>query len=306
MRSKPRWSGALALALALAFGAAGKLTGQESQGAVWFPRQPQFASPVADPHAPRFGGAFVVTDIARPEAGVNPLERGPYDVNKPSSQELMAIVNLGGSYPIYRGPWENGTLEVAGEVGMDTRFRMKLPQKDMFSADWMVAGAVSSMQGPWGWRVRAVHRSSHMGDQFLQATGAHRIQLGNDGLDLYGSRQLGPLRAYAGGEFIAYTETDPIVIAPGQGDRWQAQAGMDADWRPSPSRPDWSLVGGIDLQSAQRTDWKPSVAAEAGLRFNHGDRSARLVLRGFTGASEVYQFFRTTEHFFGLELVVMP
>jgi len=217
----------------------------------------------------------------------------------------MAIVNLGGTYPVFRAPSEGGTIELGGQVGMDTRFRMKLPQKDMFSADWMVDAYLARAQGPWGMRVRAIHRSSHMGDQFLQATGAHRIQLGNDGFDIFGSRIFGPLRAYAGGEFIAYSETDPVVVAPGESDRFQAQAGFDAGW-PLPPFPGWSIVGGVDWQSAQRTGWKTSLAAEAGVRFRHGDRSARLVLRAFDGVSEVYQFFRTPEKFFGLELVVNP
>jgi len=261
---------------------------------------------MAEPHAPRFAGAFVITNITRPEVGQNPAERGPFDINEPANWELMAIVNLGGTYPIYRAPSEGGTIELGGQVGMDTRFRMKLPQKDMFSADWMVDAYISRTQGPWGMRVRAIHRSSHMGDQFLQATGAHRIQLGNDGFDIQGFHFFGPLRAYAGGEFIAYSETDPIVIAPGESDRFQVQAGFDADWPAFAHHPEWSIVGGVDWQSAQRTAWLTSLAAEAGVQFRHRDRSARLVLRAFNGASEVYQFFRTSETFFGLELVVKP
>lgn len=273
-----------------------------ASGAVWFPRVPLFRSPLAGPHAPRFAGAFVVTDILSQSSP----ERGPFDVNAPSTRELMAIVNLGGSYPVYRAPWRNGLIEVGGQVGMDTRFRMKLPQKDMFSADWMVALPISAAVGPWVGRVRAIHRSSHMGDQFLQATQAHRIQLGNDGFDAYGARSFGPLRVYAGGEWIGYSETDEIAIAPGQSDVWQTQAGLDVDWQPSPRWPAWSLVGGIDWQSAQRANWRPSLAAAAGVQFRQGERSARLMARAFNGASEVYQFFRTKETMYGLELVVLP
>jgi hypothetical protein len=268
---------------------------------VWFPRQELFRAPMADPHAPRFAGAFVVTDILSQESP----ERPPFPVNSPSDRELMAVVNLGGSYPIVRTPWRKGAFEFGGQVGMDTRFRMKLPQKDMFSADWTVAATAAAAQGPWSWRARAIHRSSHMGDQFLQATGAHRIQLGSDGFDLYGARELGPLRAYAGGEWIAYSETDHDALPEGGSDVWQVQGGLDLDyaWHASPA---WHVVGGVDWQSAQRTDWQPSLAAAAGVRFTHGDRSARLVVRGFRGVSEVYQFFRTKEHFLGLELVVNP
>ncbi len=270
--------------------------------AVWFPRRPLFRSPLADPHTPRFAGAFVVTNILSQSSP----ERPPFQVNAPAERELMAVVNLGGSYPIVRTPWGKGLFEFGGQVGMDTRFRMKLPQKDMFSADWMVAATASAAQGPWSWRARAIHRSSHMGDQFEQATGAHRIQLGSDGFDLYGARTIGPVRAYAGGEWIAYSETDQAALPPGGSDTWQAQAGLDLDWHAWRERPAWTVVGGIDWQSAQRMDWQPSLAAEGGVRFVHGDRSARLVLRGFNGRSEVYQFFRTKETFFGLELVVNP
>ncbi len=273
---------------------------------MWVPRTPLFPSPLAAPHAPRFAGAFIVTDLLRPEADVNPPERGPFDDTHASPSELMAVVNLGGTYGIYRAPWGKGLFEFGGQVGMDTRFRMKLPQKDMVSADWIVDAYVATTQGPWSARARAIHRSSHMGDQFEQATGAHRIQLGNDGFDLYGARALGPLRLYAGGEWIAYSETDLDVIAPGESDRFQAQAGLDVDWHAWPRAREWSVVGGLDWQSAQRTAWRSSFAAEAGVRFTHGDRAARLVLRAFDGASEVFQFFRTNEKFVGLELVVNP
>ncbi len=297
------------LLLALLHACALPLVAQETPAAasppahaVWFPREPLFRSPMAGPHSPRFAGAFIVTDILSQPSP----ERAEFVVNAPSARELMAVVNLGGTYPIVRGPWGKGQVEFGGQVGMDTRFRMKLPQKDMFSADWMVTGFVATTQGPWSARARAIHRSSHMGDQFEQATGAHRIQLGNDGFDLYGARQLGPVRAYAGGEWIAYSETDHPALAPGHGDRWQAQAGLDADWHAWPDQPRWSLVGGFDWQSAERTAWKPSLAAEAGVRFAQGSRSARLVARAFHGVSEVYQFFRTRETFYGLELVVTP
>ena len=270
--------------------------------AVWFPHNPLFGAPLADPHSPRFAGAFIVTNILSQESP----ERAPFPVNAPSDQELMAVVNLGGTYPIVRTPWRQGSFEFGGQVGMDTRFRMKLRQKDMYSADWMVAAAFSLAEGPWSGRARAIHRSSHMGDQFEQATGARRIQLGSDGFDLYGARQLGPVRAYAGGEWIAYSETDDQALPEGGADVWQAQAGVDLGWDAWKAHPAWQVVGGLDWQSAQRTDWQPSFAAEGGVRFSHGDRSARLVVRAFNGVSEVYQFFRTKEKFIGLELVVNP
>ena len=297
----------LALPLAAATFAPAALLAQQAPAptrsrVVWFPREPLFPSPMADPHEPRFAGAFIGTNILSQDSP----ERAPFTVNAPSEGELMAVVNLGGSYAIVRGPKGKGTMELGGQVGMDTRFRMKLPQKDMFSADWMVAMPLSYAEGPWSIRGRAIHRSSHMGDQFEQATGAHRIQLGNDGFDLLGARELGPVRVYAGGEWITYSETDDTAIAPGHGDRWQTQAGFDADWHAWRQQPRWSLVGGVDWQSAERTAWKPSLAAEAGVRYAHGPRSARLVVRAFNGVSEAYQFFRTRETFYGLELVVTP
>jgi hypothetical protein len=294
------------LALALAIPAAARAQARPDSAAVsrtiWFPRTPLFRSPLAGPHTPRFAGAFVVTDIL---SNPSPIRPG-LQVNAPAARELMAIVNLGGSYPGVRVGSGDRWLEVGLQVGMDTRFRMKLPQKDMYSADWMVALPVSVARGPWAARLRAIHRSSHMGDQFLQATGAHRIQMGNDGFDLFGARTLGPLRAYAGGEWIAYSEIDDEALAPGRTDHFLAQAGLDADWHAWSRRPEWSLTGGLDWQGAQRTAWRASLSAEAGVGFERGSRSARLVVRAFHGLSEVYQFFRTEETFYGLELVVRP
>lgn len=270
----------------------------------WFPRVPLFPAATADPMEPRFAGALIHTNIL----GQQPRERDPFllDATARSGGEVQALVSLGGTYPILQWPVGAGWMGIGGQVGSVTRFRIERQSRDEFSSDWMVALPIEAASGPWAARFRIIHRSSHLGDEFLQNNQARRIELGGDGVDLYVARRVGGLSGYAGAEWIFYSETDKSLVDGGRMDNSMVQAGLTGEWPLDPSNPRWNIVAAADWQSWRRTKWQSTISGLAGARFRAGTRSAMLTLVATRGPSAVGEFFRTPETVWGLELTVNP
>jgi hypothetical protein len=291
--------------LALALAAAG-VSGQRAAPAArrWFPRVPLFPAAVADPTEPRFAGALMHTDIL----GQRPREREPFllDPTAASGGEVQAVVSLGGTYPIVQWPVGSGWMGIGGQVGSVTRFRIERLSRDEFSSDWMVALPIEVASEKWAGRFRIIHRSSHLGDEFLQNNEARRIELGGDGLDLYVARRVGGLYGYAGAEWIFYSETEPLLVDFGRGDNAMLQAGVAGEWPLGAATSRWSVVAAGDWQSWRRTEWGSTLSGLAGARLRAGARYAQLALRATRGPSAVGEFFRTPETLWGLELTVNP
>lgn len=268
----------------------------------WFPREHAFQQILADPHEPRLAGALVDTDIL----SHTPRERPPFALpdSAASAHEVDAVVNLGEEFAAARlRKWDDGEMTLGLEVGVRALFRIEQLSRDLAASDWMVAAPLELRRGPWAYRWRLIHRSSHLGDELMQNNGAQRIELGGDGLDFTGARRFGPLRAYAGGEWIFYSETDRDVLSPDRPDRWQAQAGFDGEWHPPGASPRFGVVAGLDWQSVQRTRWGSAWSAVGGIRLDDGaGRSGRLIARYFHGPSPMGEFFLTHETYWGLEL----
>lgn len=271
----------------------------------WFPRRRLFPAAVADPAEPRFAGGFIRTDLLAQK----PRERPDFllDPEIQSGGEVMALVHVGGAFSLLQLDAGTGRVGIGLELGDAVRFRIERDSRDELATDWVVALPIEGAWGPWAARFRLIHRSSHLGDEFLLNNSARRIEIGGDGVDLYASRRLGPLRAYAGGEWVFYSEIDRSEL-PGvrERDHAQAQAGLEGEWRPWRAGSPWRLVGGVDWQAASRTRWRGQTALAAGIRLAGADRSITLLARAFHGASTAGEFFLTPETFYGVELEVRP
>jgi hypothetical protein len=95
---------------------------------------------------------------------------------------------------------------------------------------------------------------------------------------------------------------EPIMRALGRRDRFLIQAGADGAWDPWPeSRAD--LVGGVDVQAAQRTAWRRQATAAAGLRWSSDTHTLQVLARFFDGPSFMGEFFLSPERYVALEVV---
>jgi hypothetical protein len=258
--------------------------------------------PVADPLEPRFGVGLLQTDILSRRGP----ERAPFVLADPEDAErdLVAAVALGLTIPLYDlAQWRGGGLLLTGHAAVFSRFRIEYPSRDDMGQDWVVGGGLEAARNEWAGRLRIHHRSSHLGDEFAQATGATRIEFGGEAIEALVSRSLpAGARVYAGGGWIFHSNTaaETVLAQLGRDDRWLAQLGADIERYP------WAggrvgVRAGVDWQAAQRTNWQGAFAAAAGVEVR-GHSAMGIMLRYFTGPSTMGEFFLTRESYGSVEL----
>ncbi len=267
------------------------------------PRTRYFASPFADPVEPRFSIGLLVTDVFAEPGSERPSFQLP-DAEKARS-EWQAAAAIGGTIPLLRlAEAPEGGIVVGAQAGVFARFRVELPSRDDLGQDWVVAMPIEAAWNRVSARVRISHRSAHLGDEFVVATDADRIEFGGEAFDALTAVQVGRLgRVYAGGAWIfrSYTDDTAFLVRTRTHDRFLIQLGADTQWV---LRNDHVIVrAGVDWQTAERTRWQGALALAGGVSFRSDGRSLGLVARYFEGASAMGQFFTTPEQFVSLELV---
>lgn len=281
------------------------LTAQEppDTGRLALPDSRYFASPFADPTEPRMSIGLLVTDVLSRRGGERPNWELPDPEN--SRRDWQAAAAIGGTIPLIRfAADERGGLLLSAQAGVFARFRIEYPSRDDLGQDWIVAGALEFAEDDLSGRLRISHRSSHLGDEFVQVSGAERIEFGGEALDAHAAWTLpGIARLYGGASWIfrSYTRHLPALTAIGRGDALLLQLGADAEWTIADSP--FEIVAGIDWQSAQRVAWKGNISLASGIHFRRGDRTAGFVARFFNGPSSLGQFFLTDERFVSLEFL---
>ncbi len=262
-----------------------------------------FPGPFADPVEPRMSIGLLVSDVLASRGG----ERPPFVLPDPddAASDWQAIASIGGTIPLVRfANDERGGLLLAAQAGVVARFRIEYPSRDDLGQDWIVAGALEYARDHFSGRVRLSHRSSHLGDEFVQVTDAERVEFGGEAFDLHAAWTFpGVLRVYGGGTwtFRSYTANLEPLVREGIGDCCVLQLGADGVWHPLDNHIE--IVAGIDWQAAQRIRWKSYTSLATGITYRAGPRSAGFVLRFFDGRSALGQFYNTPERYVGLEFL---
>jgi hypothetical protein len=271
-----------------------------AQDDVLLPPDRHHAPPVADPSAPRLSVALMRTNLLRGQGG----ERAPFE-SPDADLETVATISLGAILPLVRlAEWNGGGAALVMEAKVFGRFRVQEPSRDDMGQDWMIAGGVEARHDAWSGRTMVSHRSSHLGDEFIEATGARRIEFGNEQLEFRAAYDAAGLaRFYGGGAWIfrSYLGWDSRLRALEISDRAAVQLGVDREWRPFRDRR-LGVWGGVDWQAAERTSWRGALAVAAGIGVGTS-RTLRLVARYYDGPSTMGQFFLTGEQTFALELM---
>lgn len=273
--------------------------GNAQDGAI-LPPDRHHTPPVADPSAPRLSVALMRTNLLRVEGG----ERAPFELPD-ADMETVATISLGAILPLVRlAEWEGGGAALVLEAKVFGRFRVQEPSRDDMGQDWIIAGGVEARHDAWSGRTMLSHRSSHLGDEFIEETGARRIEFGNEQVEVMAAYEATGLgRFYGGGAWIfrSYLGWDSRLRALDVRDRAAVQLGVDREWRPFKDRR-VGVWGGVDWQAAERTSWRGAVAVAAGIGVGTS-RTLRLVARYYDGPSTMGQFFLTGERTFALELM---
>lgn len=261
-----------------------------------------FRPPIADPLEPRFSVGLLRTDILSRQGPERPAFDLPFPEDDAS--DVVAAVALGLTFPIAElSRWEGGGLTLTGHTAVHSRFRIEYPSRDDMGQDWVVGGGLQAAWDELSGRLRIHHRSSHLGDEFMNVTGARRIEFGGEAIEATAAyRYLGGLRVYGGGSWIFHSNTaaETVIALWGRPDRYTVQLGGDGEWIP------WQdgrlgVNAGIDWQAAERTRWRGQFSAAAGV-FARNAAMLGFTLRYFTGPSTMGEFFLTKETYWSLEL----
>jgi hypothetical protein len=301
--SRTGWSAIVGIAAVLG---AGMLPGAEAPARqplpVVLPGVRYFPDLRADLLEPRAGAGLIFTNLLATGGTERPEFSLPDSVAR---SEVQGTAALGASLPLlHLFSRSDGGVVVVGQAGITARFRIARPSRDDLGQDWFVAIPVEVRRGDWAYRFRISHRSSHLGDEFMEETGAQRLEFGGEAVDTHVARQIGTGHIYLGASWIfrSYTMREPIMRALGRRDRFLIQAGADGAWDPWPeSRAD--LVGGVDVQAAQRTAWRRQATAAAGLRWSSDTHTLQVLARFFDGPSFMGEFFLSPERYVALEVV---
>jgi hypothetical protein len=262
-----------------------------------------FRTPIADPFAARVAVGIQQTDVLTTQGP----ERPPFTLPDPddAASDVVAAIGLGAIVPlIHVSETERGGVTMYLDARVFSRFRLEYESRDDMGQDWFVGGGFEMRSDAWSGRAAIIHRSSHLGDEFIEMTGAERIEFGSEQLDVTAAYDLrGIARIYGGGSWIfrSYLGWEPQLVALGVSDRAVLQIGADNVWRPRPGSP-LAIYAGVDVQTAERTDWDTGFAIAAGIGVQER-RSLRLMTRFYDGPSTMGEFFLTPERYFTLELV---
>ncbi|HSJ23228.1 MAG TPA: DUF1207 domain-containing protein [Longimicrobiales bacterium] len=285
-----------------AAGAAQAYRQAEAAAGDLLPEVRYLGAPLADPMAPRISVGLMRTTLLATQGP----ERDPFELADAdgAADEYVAAVGVGAVLPLVQlAVWDGGGAILTVEGRVFARFRIELPRRDDMGQDWYVGGAVEA-----GWprvaaRLGVLHRSSHIGDEFADNTGASRIEFGGEQLDGMVAYDVpGVARLYGGGAWVfrSYLDWEPRLRALRVRDRALLQFGLDREWQPW-SDPRFHAFAGADYYSAERTGWHPAFAAAAGVGVRT-TRSLRLTVRAFDGMSHMGEFFLTPERYISLEV----
>lgn len=252
----------------------------------FFPPSPIFAAPLADPRQPRFSASIQGIEL-------------------PGGSSTFGAVALGGSWGIWEGSLDQNRgvrVQIGLDAGAFSLFDLEAGSQDLWNTDFVVGVPVSFSRGRWSLRLRPLHASSHLGDEFLLfdqiVTVSERIELSYESLEGLVAWQRNGLRLYGGGERI-FSSVRPL-------ERWRVQGG--AEWTGSAT-----VVGAgrifaaVDVQSWEETDWDAELAAAFGLVFPNpwGEASAlRVMIEAFDGPFPHGQLYEFDSRWVGLTVAL--
>ena len=214
-------------------------------------------------------------------------------------------VSFGETFSLYRGAAGPGYWELGVQAGVFALFDLDSSSKDLFNADYFVAGFAAYRLDRFSAFTRIFHQSSHLGDEFLLRTRTERINLSYEGVDAKLSIELfdwlrndyehgTPVRFYAGGGYLFHVE--PSGIRP-----WSAQYGLEL-------RSPWTIgrsvrpVAAVDVQHREENDWAADISVRAGIQIDGVllTRNMQILLEWYQGHSPNGQFFRQRIEYLGL------
>lgn len=215
---------------------------------------------------------------------------------------VSAEVAVGATLPVLllAGTTGEDALVVAMEGAAFARFTPHVTILELVNTDWFFAAPIIWHRGRHWVRLRYVHTSSHLGDEYGRRFGQEGVNFSRDGAELLGRAQLlSTLGAYAGARY-------DVNVHPEESERWVARLGTEL--APAGYGTTWRPYLACDLTMEKDVGWDPRLAVQIGLWLPPaaGGRSLRLALELLTGPSPLGQFQGRNTTQIGLGLRLQP
>ncbi|WP_243338788.1 DUF1207 domain-containing protein [Anaeromyxobacter soli] len=255
----------------------------EAEGLVPLPQGDVFCPLVADPKAIRSFVSYLWGKF-------------------PTSEQTLHLgsIGVGDGFALFRlgGPRPGEGLQLGLEAAVFAQFDLDSPSDDLLNADYLVGLPLTYRYAGFSARARVYHQSSHLGDELLLRADSEiqRVNLAFESVELVLSQELGPLRVYAGGEYLVNRKPstlDPKLVHAG------------AEVRAGPTR-GLRLVAAADVKSTEQQEWKPAVSVRAGVEAawwrseGHPPRIWSLLGEYYDGPSPYGQFFLESTRYAGV------
>jgi hypothetical protein len=250
----------------------------EATGTVLLPDDQSFCALVADPKEPSTFISYL---------------RGKFrTLDDPSGTVTnIATIGVGDSFGLIRfgGPaaGDGFQLDVLGAIF--AQFDVGSPSTDLINADYIIGMPLTFRRNRFSLRTKLYHQSSHLGDEYLlRDTEIERENLSFESFEVLASIEMGPLRAYGGGEHLFRREPQTVAARVWHGG-FELRSGADTAAQ---------LIAGIDLKAPENHNWSPATSARVGVAVRrtgaegHPGRLIHFVLELYEGPSPYGQFFQ--------------
>lgn len=261
----------------------------EVDGTVFLPEGDLFCPLLADPKAEHSFVSYLNGDFP-------PFEDGAMT----NGEVRIGSVGIGDAFPLVR--WTGGApgngLQIGLVGGIFAQFNLDAQSLDLINADYLVGVPITLRWAGFSSRLRIYHQSSHLGDEFLLRSSIERENLSFEALDLLLSQEVGPFRAYGGGEILFNREPETLEST-------LAHAGLEI--RIGQLR-GIRVLGALDMKATEQQDWEPGWSARAGLEVaawrdeTHPPRMWGLFAEFYDGPSPYGQFFQEQVRYMGVGL----
>lgn len=251
----------------------------------FFPREDLFDSLLADPMESRFMLSYRVDE---------------------TEDRNLGAAELGDVFGLYR--WhdvfgEDHHIQINMEGAVFGYFDLDAFSSELQNVDFQIGLPVVYRFRDWSTRWRVMHRSSHLGDEYLARNpdylnGFFEKQVDQNFFDAVVSREFGWLRVYAGGLYY-------FDIAPDR-EPLEAFYGLEiAPWSDRSLHP----VAGVHVQHLEEFDWGANQRFALGVEiqdwpFRH--RKVRILGEYYKGQRLQLPFYRQPGDYYGVSVYFEP
>lgn len=204
-----------------------------------------------------------------------------------------AFISMDVGFPLYNSnrTIDRGTWDLRLVSGIHSQFNIDKSSNDLLNTDFLVGFPLSYRDGEWAARLRVMHQSSHLGDEFILSGNApNRVNLSFEFAELLLAYHFGEFRIYAGGSHAFHRQPESLKPNVRKG-------GIEYIDEDSP----WLMA--VHVTQHQETDWKTEFNAQAGVRVEPvlpGTTQMDIYLQAFDGPFPYGQFYTQEAEYYGI------